>query len=375
MNVKITDLLDDYADSSVLLPSSAAPTAQRTRQLVHRKIAAARRRPRLAGRALLAATLGLLLTLGAVAGGLTLWQHARADLGVSSPESIPEYTEYAEAPSGGPLTLVSTFCSGSRVVFYAQADGVTQQMADEWQSAWDSWGFSLWSLQTAARLNCAFGIEQLSYDAEAQRALLRVELTLDDAPPEALEITLYFDREEGGNPVAGSAFGTLTIPVTPSGSLTAACALSLGNTILNVSGTLIQIELEAGSVRVTLDAPALDDYLAPLGENAETALVQRYLTYFGADANVTADRMDAEVYYRRSWDNAAKALMQSAVLTLADGTQTALSTLFSSESWGPDADCDVNTGRLVFTGRTDAPLELAAVQSLTIGETTVTFAE
>ena len=58
-----------------------------------------------------------------------------------------------------------------------------------------------------------------------------------------------------------------------------------------------------------------------------------------------------------------------------DGTQTALSTLFSSESWGPDADCDVNTGRLVFTGRTDAPLELAAVQSMTLGETTVTFAE
>lgn len=100
MRVKLTDLLDDLelAPELLPLPEAKRPTRARTERLVLQRLGISRRRVRSAGRTLLAAVLAALLSLGAVAGVLGLRALSRADLGVTQPEKIPEYTEYEPRP-------------------------------------------------------------------------------------------------------------------------------------------------------------------------------------------------------------------------------------------------------------------------------------
>lgn len=95
MRVKLTDLLDDLElDPELLpLPEAKRPTRARTERLVLQRLGISRRRVRSAGRTLLAAVIAALLSLAAVAGALGLLEISRADLGVTQPEKIPEYTE------------------------------------------------------------------------------------------------------------------------------------------------------------------------------------------------------------------------------------------------------------------------------------------
>ena len=147
MRVKLTDLLDDLElDPELLpLPEAKRPTRARTERLVLQRLGISRRRVRSAGRTLLAAVLAALLSLGAVAGVLGLRALSRADLGVTQPEKIPEYTEYEAASQDAGARLVSSFCAGKRLIAYVDVPDVTAEMNRAYQEAMDTYGLSLWS--------------------------------------------------------------------------------------------------------------------------------------------------------------------------------------------------------------------------------------
>ena len=146
MRVKLTDLLDDLElDPELLpLPEAKRPTRARTERLVLQKLGISRR-VRSAGRTLLAAVIAALLSLAAVAGALGLLEISRADLGVTQPEKIPEYTEYEAASQDAGARLVSSFCAGKRLIAYIDVPDVTAEMNRAYQEAMDTYGLSLWS--------------------------------------------------------------------------------------------------------------------------------------------------------------------------------------------------------------------------------------
>lgn len=97
MDVKITDLLDDFEDGWLPLPAPKHPTHMQTERLVKQRLGVSRRWMRPARKALLAAAISLLLALGVLAGALSLLQRSRIDLGVDNPDAIAEYSEYDAA--------------------------------------------------------------------------------------------------------------------------------------------------------------------------------------------------------------------------------------------------------------------------------------
>ena len=175
MRVKLTDLLDDLElDPELLpLPEAKRPTRARTERLVLQRLGISRRRVRSAGRPLLAAVIAALLSLAAVAGALGLLEISRADLGVTQPEKIPEYTEYEAASQDAGARLVSSFCAGKRLIAYVDVPDVTAEMNRAYQEAMDTYGLSLWSCRAKPYSVWA---EALTYDESLQTALLRVEL-------------------------------------------------------------------------------------------------------------------------------------------------------------------------------------------------------
>ena len=170
MRVKLTDLLDDLElDPELLpLPEAKRPTRARTERLVLQRLGISHRRVRSAGRTLLAAVLAALLSLGAVAGVLGLRALSRADLGVTQPEKIPEYTEYEVTSEMDGARLVSSFCAGKRLIAYIDVPDVTAEMNRAYQEAMDTYGLSLWSCRAKPYSVWA---EALTYDESLQTAL------------------------------------------------------------------------------------------------------------------------------------------------------------------------------------------------------------
>ena len=145
MDVKITDLLDDFEDGWLPLPAPKHPTHTQTERLVKQRLGVSRRWMRPARKALLAAAISLLLALGVLAGALSLLQRSRIDLGVDNPDAIAEYSEYdaAEQNTSG-AQLLSSFCAGKRLIAYISVPDVTAEMNSAYRTAMDTYGMSLW---------------------------------------------------------------------------------------------------------------------------------------------------------------------------------------------------------------------------------------
>ena len=328
MRVKLTDLLDDLELDPEILPLLEAkrPTRARTEQLVRKRLSLPRRCVRSARRTLLAAAIAALLSLMAVAGVLGLLEISRADLGVTQPEKIPEYTEYEPAPQAAGARLISSFCAGKRVIAYVELANVTQDMNRAYQAAMDTYGLSLWSCRAKPYSVWA---EQLTYDKASQTALLRVELyTYEAIEPGEVTIELCFDSQENGRETAGEVFATIAVPISPSEALQAEPELSVSSDFLEASAVMQTLTLDAGTLRVTLQAPALEQYLSKRADGALDALVRGY---FGQDAENPTE-LDAQVAYRRSWNGALNELFKDAAIEFADGTQTPLSALFEDSA-------------------------------------------
>lgn len=370
MNIKLTDLLDDYEECSVSIPMAAGPSARRIEQLVLQKAGLRRPHVRPVRRVLLAAALSALFAAAAVAGAFSLIQLSRADLGVTDPASIPEYTEYEAPPASESVCLVSSFCAGKRLIAYAEVPNVTKDMANAYQAAWDTYGQSLWSCRAKPY---SIWAEQLSYDTAAQSALLRIELAADeDFASGEIAVELCFDTLEDGTDAAekglvttGPVFAAFTIPVSPSDALTAAPELPVSSGILGESAVLKEITLDAGTLYLTMQAPTLEAYLSARGGDALDTLVNGY---FGADSG-TPDMLDAQVAYRRSWNQTANELFTDAVLCFADGTEQSLSALFQNQAcfFSPALETtQEGAGIYAFEAALSSPVSLESVRAIKV---------
>lgn len=374
MRVKLTDLLDDLElDPELLpLPEAKRPTRARTERLVLQRLGISRRRVRSAGRTLLAAVLAALLSLGAVAGVLGLRALSRADLGVTQPEKIPEYTEYEVTSEMDGARLVSSFCAGKRLIAYVELADVTQDMAHAYREAMETYGLSLWSCRAKPYSVWA---EALTYDESLQTALLRVELyTYEALEPGEVTIELCFDSQENGHETAGEVFATVTVPVLPSEALQAAPELSVPSDFLKASAVIGSLTLDAGTLRLTLQAPTLDSYLNARGDGALDTLVKGY---FGQDTENPTE-LDAQVAYRRSWNGVLNELFADAALEFADGTQTPLSALFENSACFFSASLSETRDELglyTFEAALSTPVALADVQAIEIAGQEISFAD
>ncbi len=146
--------------------------------------------------------------------------------------------------------------------------------------------------------------------------------------PGEVTIELCFDSQENGHEAAGEVFATVTVPVLPSEALQAAPELSVPSDFLKASAVMQTLALDAGTLRVTLQAPALETYLSKRADGALELLVQ---DYFGQDME-NPTQLDAQVAYRRSWNSALNELFEDAAVQFTDGTQTPLSALFENSA-------------------------------------------
>ena len=378
MNIRITDLLDDYAPDELPFPQTSRPTARRTTQLVLQRLGAKPRTTHPVRRVVLAAACIALLAAAVLAGALGLRQLARADLGVADPSAIPEYTEYEQAGSSAGVTLVSSFCAGKRLIAYVEVPHVTKDMAETYASAWDTYGQSLWSCR--ARPYSVWA-EQLSYDEKTQTALLRVELNADEELPSGeISVELCFDiLEDGpdaaqtGATTAGPVFAVFQLPVSPSKALSAAPELAVSSDFLEETAVLQELSLDAGTLHVTLQAPALDAYLAARGDGSLETLVNGY---FGESE--APDLLDAQVAYRRSWNQAANEFFAGAQLVLSNGTKQPLSEVFQNEAcaFSPALDSTrEDAGVFAFAAELSSPVSLESVCAIELAGQTISLAQ
>ena len=364
MDVKITDLLDDFEDGWLPLPAPKHPTHTQTERLVKQRLGVSRRWMRPARKALLAAAISLLLALGVLAGALSLLQRSRIDLGVDNPDAIAEYSEYdaAEQNTAG-AQLLSSFCAGKRLIAYISVPDVTAEMNSAYRTAMDTYGMSLWSCRAKPYSVWA---KQLSYDEAAQTALLRVELRADEPPALGeVMVELCFDSQENGRETTGALVDTVAVPIAPSASLQATPELTLSSSFLEADAAVQTLALDAGTLRVTLQASCLNDYLAARGEGALDALVKGY---FGQDTENPTE-LDAQVAYRRSWNRALNEAFAAAAILYADGTEDDLAALFENEqSFFSPALVETlePVGIYSFEAALNRPVSLPAVRAIRI---------
>ena len=378
MNIRMTDLLDDYAPDELPFPQTSRPTVRHTTQLVLQRLGAKPRTTHPVRRVVLAAACIALLAAAVLAGALGLRQLARADLGVADPSAIPEYTEYEQAGSSAGVTLVSSFCAGRRLIAYVEVPNITKDMAETYAFAWDTYGASLWSCR--ARPYSVWA-EQLSYDEKTQTALLRVELNADEELPSGeISVELCFDiLEDGpdaaqtGATTAGPVFAVFQLPVSPSKALSAAPELAVSSDFLEETAVLQELSLDAGTLHVTLQAPALDAYLAARGDGSLETLVNGY---FGESE--APDILDAQVAYRRSWNSAVNELFADAQLVFSDGTKQPLSEVFQNEAcaFSPALDSTrEDAGVFAFEAELSSPVSLESVCAIELAGQTISLSQ
>ena len=379
--MKITDLLDCYADDSMLFPAADTPDAETTIARTMEKLALApRRRQRAPARLLLAACLTVLLAATAAAVGFTVWEQARQDAGLANDGANAAYVEYTDLPNisienplgnetiteveNAAIELVSTICAGQNVTAYLRVSPAEQATQEAANGHWDIGGKP--EAAGVSEIDGFYlpGIRQLSYDAATQSALVCLELQgaiFEEA--DTFSMDLFWND-------AGSVlhYGRFTLPITPSETLAFPVALPLENALLAETATLSEVVVGANFVRFTLDNPLnFTQWCAANG--GQEAWFQLCDAYWGGDGS-TAEQtsatsyteLDAQAAFARSWSEAICNAASDTAIVLLDGTEIALD---SVQSTGRDHDDAVSWMTEDFPLPT--LVDLSQVASLRIG--------
>ena len=376
--MKITDLLDCYADEAMPFPQPDSPDAGTTVMLTMKKLGLRQTRRRLLPLRLLAAAC-LILTLAAtaLAVGFTVWDRARQDAGIDA--DIAEYTEYRDLPTisqtvsctrdtltkvdGACVELVSTICAGKNVTAYLRLSPVSPDIAeaDPLQSGWEIGGMpEAAGVEEIDGLTCR-EIRQLDYDAETQSALLCLQLSGD-----ALEQTTAFSIDLFWNQ-AGTArhYGRITLPITPSEALTLPLGLPLENAFIPATATLSEVQLGATYTRFTLElSQDFSLWCAEHGgQDAYALLGDAYWGHFdrenGLEPSVSYTQLDAQVAFSRSWYSALADAAAETVIVLQDGSEISLADTQTN-------DLQEEASQLITELLLPAPLDLSQVSGITI---------
>ncbi len=365
---------------------------------------------------LIAACIAAALAVSAGAVGYTMHRAARADLGIDDLADIPEYTEYPaeevppaaevtaepDAPAegtssaaglkadpevphrllGGPVQLVSTLCSGNELVAYISVSGVTQEM-EAWLEKGDIWDVgSVGPYQYVTDV----GVDQADYDPETQTALLRlfVKGSMDD------KVTLWVDliyRALADSPDADYIlYDSLEIPVTESASLHADLNRIVTHPDMEAFTAVLQsVDVYAGYISVSVQAPSLDELLETLGDDALTILgeavygtpLENEFQAIAAYNSLVHRMMNPHEPMNADLDDPENPdyIMEGAVLNLSGGSGLVLADLdreFAGEwtSISTDLNDAIKTGQWIFDLMPTKALKLIEIESITIcGET------
>ncbi len=347
---------------------------------------------------LIAAALATVLAVTAGAVTLSMREAARADLGITDPEKIEEYTEYAPEDGaqmgesepvdgytpGGPVTLVSTLCSGGDLVAYMSVPDCAA-VEKETLGIWDIGEVDLYEAGAAEplRANIEINIDETGYDPEAGAALVRLRVM--GVPETADHIFARVIRRVAGEE-RGIAYDALEIPITESAGLRA----EIGKTVEhpNLEGfmaTIEEVEVYADYVSVKVKTPTYDETMALLGVDAWEKLE---MTVFGERVDGAPDAvyayhslmsmmMNPYEHMTAAPDSPQSPhyIMEGAALNLTDGTSLVLAEqeriragvwAFANDSYN-DA---VNTGEWIFHCAMSDAMDLTEIESFTLGGVT-----
>lgn len=378
--MKITDLLDSYADMSTPFPSVDLPDSETTIARTREKLGLPRKRRRkIPVKLLTAACLVLALTATAAAVGFSVWERAWQDAGIET--DIPEYTEYRDLPTiseaaswnsaaitevtDASVELVSTICAWKNLTAYLRVTPVSSEIADAdtLQGNWEIGGMPEATGAEPVDGLTFLGARQLAYDAETQSALLCLSLSSD-----ALEQATAFSVDLFWN-AADSVqhFGRITLPITLSEALCFPMELSLENSFFPDTAALSEVQLGANYIRFTLDIPTnFSQWCAEHGEEAAwNTLGDAYWGYFdrqnGTEPAETYTELDARVAFARSWEAAIAGAAGETTIVLLDRSEISLA---DAQSNGGEEDDSLS--RMTREYLLPAPLDLTQVSGISI---------
>ena len=361
-----------------------------TEAIAYRKEKMPRRRGIIIAAALAAA---LAVTAGAV--GYSMRQAAREDLGITSPEEIPEYTEYAPEDTvsvhtpvldhyapGGQAELVSTLCSGNELTAYVLVPLDEAHHDTESPRPWDLGLADAYQPDLSVPCGaCSFVVQETGFDPEAETALLQLRLMGVPKNADRVVAQVILRSTEHGDRI----YDALEIPVTESTGLFA----EIGKTVQfpdleEFTAEIERVEVAAGYVSVEMKLPTYEEMMALLGDDAWEKLE-------AATGEAIEDEAYADVVYRDFIDLAMNPyervtdapdspssphyILEGAALNFKDGTELVL-----AEQDSPFAGVWVHldaywrepmrTGDWTFRRVLNKPVNLDEVESITICDET-----
>ena len=166
----------------------------------------------------------------------------------------------------------------------------------------------------------------------------------------------------------------MTIPITPSEAVLFRTESEIENVYLTgETATLTEVSVGASNIALTYEVKLFQDLCDEYGGGVDGwfAIGDAYEGYYrelsGQARRTEYTELDAQVAYGRSWSASVNQLLETAYLTLTDGTEISLSGL-------QHADVDTEPEECTWSQRFELPsaVSLSQVASLTIGGQTYT---
>ena len=383
----IFDLLDDYGEERIDLkgapPLSARHIRTRTMSMLREREGYGRPgkrvRSRLLRGLLVAAVVGALCCVTAFGVLASLRELARADMGVSPTEPVPEWSEYetagGEAEAAEPRAeLTAALCAGERVYAYLEAAPVPPDVAEA--LAADAPEYEWWPGDITLS-TCTSLLEQVGYDRETQTALVKISLRSQELE-EAEEVGLTLQLRHDGR--TERTYGAVTIPVTEGQTLRCAVDIPVVNTTEDLAsslhpedvpllsdyeleGRITWLFLSVGKLEVVLEAPNVTEWLAASGAG------QIQGNSRGLPPEIQEGFLRS--LYLKSWSAGVNEALEGMTLRLRDGTSVAVEDL--PRDSGARWTAAENTPALMYDGTVrfefvlSQALDLSTIQSVTVG--------
>lgn len=388
----IFDLVDGCREERLDLegttPFSARRIRARTMSMLKEKEAKrhAQCHSRLLRGLLVAAVVGTLCCATAFAVLNSLREIARADMGVSTTEPIPEWSEYettgGETGETEPRAeLTAALCAGERVYAFLEAGPVPVDVAAalaENASEYEWWPSEI-TLST-----CSILLEQMGYDQGTRTALVKVSLHSQELEAvEEVGFTLQL-RHDGRTE---QTYGTVAIPITEGQTISCEVDIPVVNTTddlasnlhpeditllsdYEMEGRITRLSLSVGQLEVVLEAPDATEWLAATGAG------QIQGNSRGLPPEIQEGFLRS--LYLKSWSVGVNEVLEGMTLRLWDGTSVAVEDLPRDGSGGWWAA--ENEPALMYDGTQryqfvlSQALDLSTIRSVTVGGGEYTFA-
>lgn len=392
MKRDIFDLLDDYREERLDLEGAAPFSTRRirTRTMSMLKVREdkrrAHRRSQLLKGLLVAAVVGTLCCVTAFAVINSLREIARTDMGVSTTEPVPEWSEYettggVTGESEPRAELTAALCAGERVYAYLEAEPVSEDVAAalaENAAEYEWWPSGI-TLST-----CSILLEQMGYDQASQTALVKISLRSQELEEvEKVGFTLQL-RHDGQTE---QTYGAVVIPITEGQTISCEVDIPVVNTTddlaanlhpedvpllsdYEMEGRLTRLSVAVGQLEVVLEAPDATEWLAASGAG------QIQGNSRGLPPEIQEGFLRS--LYLKSWSEGVNEVLEGMTLHRWDGTSVAVEDLPRDGSGGwratenTPALMDDGTQRYQFV--LSQALDLSTIRSVTVGGMEYMFA-